>query len=40
MSIPDAMSYAEPVVDYAPESVASQAINNIYAKLEHILSKL
>ena len=40
LSIPKAMSYAEPVVDYAPESVASQAINNIYLKLKHILSKL
>lgn len=30
LSIPEAMSYAEPVVDYAPESVASQAINKIY----------
>jgi len=40
LSIPEAMSYAEPVVDYAPESVASQAINKIYTKLKHILSKL
>ena len=34
LSIPEAMSYAEPVVDYAPESVASQAINRIYTKLK------
>ena len=40
LSIPEAMSYAKPVVDYAPESGASQAINNIYTKLKHILSKL
>ena len=40
LSIPEAMSYAEPVVDYAPESVASQAINSIYIKLKYILSKL
>ncbi len=40
LSIPEAMSYAEPVVDYAPESVASQAINKIYTKLKYILSKL
>ena len=40
LSIPKAMSYAEPVVDYAPESVASQAINKIYARLKYILSKL
>ena len=40
LSIPEAMSYAEPVVDYAPKSDASQAINGIYTKLKHILSKL
>ncbi|NVM46449.1 MAG: P-loop NTPase [Candidatus Lokiarchaeota archaeon] len=40
LSIPKAMSYAETVVDYAPESVASQAINKIYTKLMHILSEL
>jgi len=40
LSIPKAMSYAEPVVDYAPESAASQAINKIYIKLKHILSNL
>ncbi len=40
LSIPEAMSYAEPVVDYAPESVASQAINKIYIKLKQTLSKL
>ncbi len=40
LAIPEAMSYAEPVVDYAPESVASQAINKIYTKLKHIISEL
>jgi MinD superfamily P-loop ATPase len=40
LSIPEAMSYAEPVVDYAPESVASQAINKIYTKLKQALSEL
>jgi len=40
LSIPKAMSYAKPVVDYAPESAASQAINKIYARLKLILSKL
>jgi len=40
LSIPKAMSYAEPVVDYAPESAASLAINKIYARLKNVLSKL
>ncbi|MFX0076294.1 MAG: P-loop NTPase [Candidatus Hermodarchaeota archaeon] len=40
LSIPEAMSYAEPVVDYAPESVASQAIKKIYTKLKYTLSQL
>ncbi|MBW1849518.1 MAG: (4Fe-4S)-binding protein, partial [Deltaproteobacteria bacterium] len=40
LSIPEAMSYAKPVIDYAPESDASQAINSIYTKLKHVLSKL
>jgi MinD superfamily P-loop ATPase len=40
LSIPEAMSYAKPVVDYAPESVASQAINKIYIRLKQVLSKL
>jgi len=40
LSIPEAMSYAEPVVDYAPGSAASLAINKIYTRLKHILSKL
>ena len=40
LSIPKAMSYAKPVVDYAPESAASQAITNIYARLKLNLSKL
>lgn len=39
LSIPEAMSYAEPVVDYSPESVASQAIKKIYAKLKYNLSQ-
>ncbi|MHA1671078.1 MAG: P-loop NTPase [Promethearchaeota archaeon] len=39
LSIPEAMSYAESVVDYAPESVASQSIKKIYTKLKRILSK-
>jgi MinD superfamily P-loop ATPase len=40
LSIPEAMSYAKPVVDYAPESVASQAIKKIYTKLKYTLSQL
>lgn len=40
LSIPEAMSYAEPVVDYAPESVASQSIKKIYTKLQYNLSQL
>jgi predicted Fe-Mo cluster-binding NifX family protein len=40
LKIYQAMSYAEPVVDYAPESVASQVINKIYAQSKHNLSKL
>ena len=40
LSIPEAMSYAEPVVDYAPESVSSQAIKKIYTKLKYTLSQL
>jgi len=38
LSIPKAMSYAEPVVDYAPESESSRAIKEIYNKLKLILS--
>jgi MinD superfamily P-loop ATPase len=34
LSIPRAMSYAEPVVDYDPESKASRAIKEIYANLK------
>ncbi|MBD3197647.1 MAG: P-loop NTPase [Candidatus Lokiarchaeota archaeon] len=34
LSIAQAMSHAEPVVDYAPESKASQAIQEIYIKLK------
>jgi MinD superfamily P-loop ATPase len=40
LAIPEAMSYAEPVIDYAPESEASQAINKIYLKLKKILSEI
>jgi MinD superfamily P-loop ATPase len=40
LSIPEAMSYAEPVVDYAPESIASQAIKTIYTRLRKNLSHL
>jgi MinD superfamily P-loop ATPase len=40
LSIPESMSYAEPVVDYAPESDASQAIKKIYTKLKYNLSQL
>jgi len=40
LSIPKAMSYAEPVVDYAPESGASQAIKKIYNNLKLVLSKI
>ena len=40
LSIPKAMSYAEPVVDYAPESGASQAIKKIYNNLKLILSTI
>ena len=38
LSIPEAMSYAEPVVDYAPESISSREIKEIYNKLKLILS--
>jgi MinD superfamily P-loop ATPase len=37
LSIPKAMSYAEPVVEFAPESKASLAIKKIYEKLKIIL---
>jgi len=40
LSIPEAMSYAKPVVDYASESLASQAITNIYKKLKQDLLNL
>ncbi len=40
LSIPEAMSYAEPVVDYAPESDASQAIKKIYNNLKLVLSTI
>jgi MinD superfamily P-loop ATPase len=39
LSIPEAMSYAEPVVDYSPESESSRAIKEIYNKLKLILSR-
>ena len=38
LSIPEAMSYAQPVVDYAPESESSRAIKDIYNKLKMVLS--
>ena len=34
LSIPEAMSYAEPVVIYAPESSASKSIKEIYTDLK------
>jgi len=37
LSIPKAMSYAEPVVQFAPDSKASIAIRNIYENLKKIL---
>ena len=37
LSIPEAMSFAETVVQYAPESEASIAIKNIYQNLKNIL---
>jgi len=40
LSIPKAMSYAEPVVDYTPESGASQAIKKIYNNLKLVLSTI
>lgn len=35
LSIPEAMSYAEPVVEYAPESPASQSIKEIYLSIKN-----
>ncbi|MFX0033382.1 MAG: P-loop NTPase [Candidatus Hodarchaeota archaeon] len=35
LSIPEAMSYAEPVVMHAPESSASRSIKKIYSKLKN-----
>jgi len=37
LSIPRAMSYAEPVVDHDPESKASKAIKEIYVNLKKYL---
>jgi len=37
LSIPNAMSYAEPVIDFDPESKASLAIKDIYRNLKEIL---
>lgn len=37
LSIPKAMSFAEPVVDYKPESKSSLAIKEIYKKLKEVL---
>jgi MinD superfamily P-loop ATPase len=39
-AIPEAMSFAEPVVDYAPDSKASSAIKNIYKNLKKELISL
>jgi len=37
ISIPKAMSFAMPVVDYAPDSLASKAIKKVYEKLKAII---
>ncbi|MFX1350305.1 MAG: P-loop NTPase [Promethearchaeota archaeon] len=37
LSIPKAMSFAEPVIDFAPDSSASLSIKEIYKKLKSIL---
>jgi MinD superfamily P-loop ATPase len=37
LAIPEAMSFAKPVVDYAPDSTASLAIKSIYEHLKEIL---
>ena len=37
LSIPEAMSFAKPVIEYAPESKASISISEIFAKLKSIL---
>ncbi len=37
LSIPKAMSFAQPVVDFAPDSKASLSINNIYKNLKEVL---
>ena len=37
LKIPEAMSFAKPVVDFAPDSVASYAIKGIYDQLKNIL---
>ena len=37
LAIPKAMSFAETVVDYAPDSIASLAIKEIYIKLKNML---
>jgi len=37
LSIPKAMSFAEPVVDYEPDSKASLSINEIYKNLKEEL---
>ena len=39
-AIPEAMSYAEPVVDYAPNSKASIAIKEIYENLKKQLNNI
>ena len=37
LSIPKAMSFAEPVVDFAPDSKASLSIKKIYKNLKRVL---
>ena len=37
LKIPEAMSFAKPVVDFAPESIASLAIKEIYKHIKTIL---
>ena len=37
LAIPKAMSFAKPVVDFAPDSKASKSIKKIYKKLKEIL---
>ncbi|MFX1480138.1 MAG: P-loop NTPase [Promethearchaeota archaeon] len=39
LSIPEAMSFAKPVVDFAPSSTASLAIREVYENLKEILGE-